>query len=61
MTATDPRPQLAAKLAARLAPAAEALVLALPDSHIGLRWLRNACPRPSPRLGGRGDEKRNRP
>ncbi|MCY3755387.1 MAG: hypothetical protein OXG99_15035, partial [Alphaproteobacteria bacterium] len=28
MTATDPRPQLAAKLAAGLAPAAEALALA---------------------------------
>ena len=49
MTVNDPRPELAAVLAARLAPAAEALALALPDLHIGLRWPRNACPPPSPR------------
>ena len=64
MTVNDPRSELAAILAARLARAAEALALALPDSHIGFRWLRNACPArrpgrrvsadPGPSLGSGG-------
>ena len=59
MTATDPRPELAAMPAARLAPAAEALALALSDSRLFVRrhsiaFIRRPGLDPGPSLGSGG-------
>ncbi len=43
-----------ARLIARVAEGARLLRRRLPDSHVGFRWLRIACPQPSPRPPSRG-------